>query len=106
MKLKFKKQTWQVQGRKALRDSFGDYDKDRVINMFDCAPRNFRLQGAQHKLTQEQINYNKGVEELMRKEREKKVAQEDQLGFANGDGEKKASENITGITKRWKRDRI
>ena len=48
MKLKFKKQTWQVQGRKALRDSFRDYDHDGVINMFDCAPRNRRKQGVQH----------------------------------------------------------
>ena len=85
MKLKFKKQTWQVQGRKALRDSFRDTDGDGVINMFDCAPHNFRLQGPQHKLTQEQINYNKSIEE---------------------DAQKQASINITNISKKWKDEEI
>lgn len=40
---------WNSPIRKSdIRKSFGDYDKDGVINMFDCSPRNKRKQGPEH----------------------------------------------------------
>jgi hypothetical protein len=113
MKLRFKNQVkkrsgflpvatstniWSNSMNRPAAKFYGDYDKDGIMNGFDCSPHNARLQGPQHKLTQEQINYNKGLEEEMKKKSEA----EDQLGWKDGKGSEKASTNITKITKQWK----
>jgi len=58
---------------------WGDSDGDGIINGLDCSPNNARLQGKIHKLTPEQREYNKRMEEAERKAIQKERDDEEDM---------------------------
>jgi len=58
---------------------WGDSDGDGVYNGLDCAPNNARLQGKGHKITPEQREYNKRMQEAERKAIQKERDEEEDM---------------------------